>query len=87
MKALVVTVALLGVLVIAAAALWFAAERHYDSCVRDAEAANPVITEEVKPSPADEGEQFERGEAVSKTRITGLEERREAVDDCSRWPF
>jgi hypothetical protein len=72
--------------VIAGAALWFAAERHYESCIREAEATHPITTEEAEPSVLEEYEQYPE-EPQPTTQVVGEEERQAAVDECSRWPF
>jgi hypothetical protein len=85
MKALVISVALFGILVIAGAALWFASERHYDSCIREAEAKTPVVSEAVELS--GDVDPSRRPGPDEKVEVVGEEDRQAAVDACSRWPF
>jgi len=86
-------VVVIALVVIAGAAVWFASERHYDTCIREAEAAYPVTTEEVEPSLREEYRNFDNpflsppDEPMTETRVVGVEERQAAIDDCSRWPF
>jgi hypothetical protein len=54
--------------------LWDASEQHYTACVTKAEAQNPIIS-----GAQASNDIFANGPTLS--------DRKQAINDCSRWPF
>jgi hypothetical protein len=72
-----------ALLVIAGAALWLASERHYEACVSEAVARTPVVSktgEERTPVLAG-------SDGKVRPRPVAVQERQDAVNECSQWPF
>ena len=82
MRVLAGTVAVLALVVIAGAALWFASERHYEACVSEAVARTPVVSKT-----GEERNPLLEGSDEEKEQPVAVEERQSAVNECSQWPF